>query len=206
MDNESLEVTKAINELLSSRQKRFLDQQQQMAEVQGKVDRLEKLCTNLTNDNIKLREDLTTSKNQEEETKLILSRHEEQFKELDGWRNVLTTVAGQLNDLKSQTVAFDSRITELEERITNHHRHLQNIINNQRKQPPTPTYTQRQNHMRRSMSSRFSNIDHSSPLHESLDDEAISLLSDQTEHLKRGVEALNELQRSFEKNSLYYDD
>lgn len=206
MDNLALGVTKAITELLESNERRSQEQRQRLSEMETKVDALEKTCTNLANENNKLREELTICKKQEEESRSIISHTADEFKELARWTHIITTIAQQLNDWKDQSTEANNRIAQLFEHIKQHQRHLKSIVN-QLRQPPASNYTHRVTHVPRSLSSRFSNIEQSSsPLLESIDDEEISVLSDQTEHLKRGVDALNELQRSFEKNSLYYDD
>lgn len=205
MDNLALGLTKAIAELLESNEKRSQEQKQRLTELEKKVDILEKTCTNLVNENNKLQNDLTICKKQEEESRACIARTEEELKKLDGWTVVIRTFANQLNELKDRGDETDNKIGQLFEHLKLHQRHIKSITSHIR-QPPTPSYTHRVTNIPRSLSSRFSNIpdQSSSPLHESLDDEAISLLSDQTEHLKQGIDALNDLTRSYDKGKSYY--
>lgn len=172
-----------------------------ISETQAKYEELAK-------ENVNLREELKGRIEREEQTdkdisemKFHMGKLQDRLSELEGWTELTTAIADEIKSLSKNRDLVNEKLNEMAKHI----RRLQSTSKIPTKSPSASAYLNGNTH---GSLPRLKPVFHKSNLLlESPDpDESISELSDHAERLKRGLEELNELNRSFEKNSFFSDD
>lgn len=162
----------------------------------------------LAKENATLRGELKSRVEREEQTdkdvseiKFNIGKLHGRLGELEGWTELTTAIADEIKSLSKNRDLVNEKLSE----FAKHIRRLQSTSRIPTKSPSASAYLNGNTH---GSLPRLKPVFHKSNLLlESPDpDESISELSDHAERLKRGLEELNELNRSFEKNSFYSDD
>lgn len=164
------------------------------------------------------------------QVKSDLEKQQNRIGGYEGWIDLISTIGAQINCLNTSRDSFEERFREIHDnqadlikQVRRQQQQLTAALTTSTISPSTSSSNYRAPIKSPSASSYLNNgyMSHSSlpsrikpPTYQkskssfvSIDtDEHMSELDDQFANLNRGVEALNDLQRSFEKNSIYSDD
>lgn len=236
MDSLASGLTKAISDVLEQNEKRFVDQQSSqeahtklLENLQTRVDCLESKCKELIGENASLKKELEESKIRTElgakEIKTSIIELEARLKKYGDWFNLITTIAAQvtaLNDFRDNMQERMKEIYETQNEIVQQVRRHQLQLNAAAaaatnnthsyrvpiKSPSTSSFLSSNNYTSLPRYKSNTNFNHqNNNLLSSLDpNDEMNDLSEHAENLRKGVQDLNALQRSFEKHSFYSDD
>lgn len=181
---------------------------------------ISKIKLELTEENAQIRLELNNSKShlkniQEKEINVlnsVLEKHRHDIELCKGWANYISCIHKQIESLGEAREGMEKRLEEFDKSLTRLadqqiERHKPQFASLRKpssmvKSPSTSLILNggsNYNSMSRYRTQTLSSFDVE-------EDSELQDISDHAAHLTREVDALNDLQRSFEKNSLYSDD